>query len=193
VSKIEIEKETKTQGAPPKVVTVIEFEIKNGKCIPKIGKNTADINGNNVVTTIFDTNLCRELEKYFESNKDLNKCFDPKSKENKAVESLLEKNGYNTTDITQKMAQHTSVLSRYSYSVEQKILTGTSKTFDITSKNSDNENKKMLGLLGGSPLISGYMILNDCYEKGLKEVALDEEVWKIKTTESKKIAPTIEK
>lgn len=177
ISKIEIEKITKTPGAPPKVLTTINFEIKNNKCVPKIGHNSANINGNDVTTTIFDTNLCKELGKYFETNKELNKCFDPKSKENQAIQSLLAKNGYDTSKITQKIAQFTPVLSRYSYSIEQKILTGSSKTFDFMSSNSENENKKMLGILGGSPLISGYMILNDCYEKGLKEVSEDASVW----------------
>ncbi|MCK5074618.1 MAG: hypothetical protein KAQ98_14405 [Bacteriovoracaceae bacterium] len=109
----------------------------------------------------------------------MDKCFDPKSKENKAVESLLKKAGYDTTAITQQFAQFTPTLQRYSYSVEQKILAGTSKTFDFMSKNSDQENKQMLGILGGSPLVSGYMILNDCYEKGLKEVISDDAVWSL--------------
>ena len=40
----------------------------------------------------------------------------------------------------------------------------------------------MLGLLGGSPLISGYMILNDCYEKGLKQVLRDDDLWNVEGT-----------
>jgi len=96
----------------------------------------------------------------------------------------LAKNGYDTNKITQKMAQFTPVLSRYSYSVEQKILTGSSKTFDFMSSNSDEENKKMLGILGGSPLISGYMILNDCYERGLRTLMTDKSVWITEGSES---------
>ncbi len=98
------------------------------------------------------------------------------------MESLLKKSGYKPAEITQKMAKLTPVLSRYSYTVEQKILTGLTTTFDTQATNSDTENRQMLGLLGGSPLISGYMILNDCYEKGLKQVLRDDDLWNVEGT-----------
>lgn len=189
ISAIEIEKITKTAGRPFKVTTLITFDVKNDKCIPKIAHNHSKINDRDITTTIFDTGLCKNLEEYFNSNKDLNKCFDPNSKENQEVKSLLKKNGYDTAEITQKMSQFTPILARYSYSIEQKILTGTSKAFDLLSSNSDDENKKILGILGGGPLISGYMILNDCYEKGLKPLISDNFVWSVPTGQSKTTSP----
>ncbi len=71
VDHIEIEKITRVSGAPTKVSTRISFEIRNNKCTPKIGKSTIDVNGNNIVTTIFDTSLCKELEEYFKEKENV--------------------------------------------------------------------------------------------------------------------------
>ncbi len=177
IGEITVESNTQTPGAPPKVLTKITFDIKNNKCIPVVAHKSTNFNGNDIKGTLFDTELCKKIEDYFDSNKNLNRCFDPKSKENLAMKRLLERNGYNMRSIVQKVAPFTPVMNRYMYSIEQKILTGSSEVFDFRSSNTDKENKEMLGVLGGSPLISGHMILNDCYDRGLKPLLLDDSVW----------------
>ena len=182
IGSVEVTLTSQAPGAPSKVTSTINFNIVNGKCVPQVGHNETTFKGEKINTTIFDMNLCRDIEKFFNANSDIKKCFDLDSSENKAIRKIFDKNGYEEKGIVQQMTKLMPAMQRYGNSVEQRIFVGSKAPFDVVPPNTSASSKRLLGMSGGSPLISSYMILNDCYERGFEQVLSDDHVWRKEDT-----------
>ena len=173
-------------NTPSQIVSDIKFEIENNYCVPKKGKAKVFLkDGTRVESTTFDTRLCKDINDFFskEKNKDLKKCLDLESKESKELVRIFEGNGYKEEDVKLSFEGNaTPIFNRYSYSVEQKILTGHKPTafmFNMTEKQVEH----LPGVFGGSPVVAASMILNDCIEKGIGKVLSDQDVWRAQKKE----------
>lgn len=166
------------QGVLSKNISTIEFDVNNGKCFPAYAYRDVNAgNGKTLKATLFNSGLCKKIQDFLNNNKSITQCLDSISKENKEMVKIFEENGYYTDNLRKEYLPYTALLERTSYSVEQKIISGDSPSFDYLSKGNEEVNRRVMGMTGGSPVISGYMILNDCYEKGLKSVISDGKIW----------------
>lgn len=169
---------TNNQGPLLGTVQTIKFKYSNDKCYPEIAHSKFAIRGQKIKSTIFDTKFCKNIKDFFEKNKSLDRCFNVTSPANKAISELFKQNGYDINELVGKFATITPFMNQYNFSVEQKILSSSSNIFSPFTFGNKKANKTTLGALGSSPVISAYMILHDCYEKGLSSSIEDKTIWK---------------
>ena len=158
--------------------STIQFNIQNGKCYPMVSHAEFKVNNEDIKATVFDTKLCKNIHDYFANNKSLSKCLDPDSKEGKEINEIFKKSGFDSNQLRSSFAKITPVLERTTHSVEQKIIAASPNTYDLLGLSNHELNKRSMAMSGGSPQMSAYMILNDCYERGLRSTIMDEALWK---------------
>jgi hypothetical protein len=173
-------------------VTTISFDYNNDKCIPSIATNTFELNGTEVTSTVFDTRLCKEINDFFLSKPKLTECLKADSDASKSISRIYDRHGYNQSvnagNVTLGQVQ-LQTQNRYSYSVEQRVLTGSNALVNQMPGADQARQNRILGVLGGNPTISAYMILKDCEEKGLAPTINDPSVWE--TVNTGAIAPVV--
>jgi hypothetical protein len=161
--------------------SVVGFESVDGKCFPSYGgvensfsDKRMDPNGpqeRSLTSTLFDSQLCYDIKKFFDKNPKVQSCFSGNSKEDKEMKTLFKENGFEMDQVVKDNYEfardYYQASAPYNYSVEQRMILANPKVAPQIMSFNAKENKTLFKLLGDTPLLSAHRILMDCYDKGL--------------------------
>lgn len=163
---------------PEEASSIIYLDFKDGKCFPSFSVVEQAFGDKYLESTLFDTQLCRDINQFFKDNKDAAACFDGKSKINKKMLALFSKNNFDQDRILREHYQMAPQSNNYGLSVEQRMIMSNPAAAPQVPTHSYNDRQTLFKLLGDNPLLSAHRILMDCYEKGLGRAINDDELFK---------------
>lgn len=164
-------------GMPDEAKSVVYFSTHKGKCFPSMSLVEQSFHDEYFSSTLFDTQLCYEINKFFKENKDVAQCFDNNSEKSKKMLQIFENNDYAQDKI---LAEHYRLVpqsANYGLSVEQRMLLSQPNAGPNIPGFSAQDRMDAFKVLGDSPLMAGNRILMDCYEKGLGSTINDNEIF----------------
>ena len=158
--------------------STIKFEIKNGQCVPLESKNTAltepKKDGKKTETTNFNINLCKDIDDFLKKNPEAASCF--KKDLNDKITSVFDK----YLDNENRSYPYLGYSGAGNFfggpgaygisSLEDKF-----DTLGVAKFSSNNSGK--LKAIGSSPVITGHVILQNCYSQGLGSFIDDPSIW----------------
>tara|TARA_Y100000782_G_scaffold84715_1_gene91832 strand:- start:25786 stop:26742 length:957 start_codon:yes stop_codon:yes gene_type:complete len=171
--------------------TTTKIEIKNGQCVPsnQVSHNLVEprVDGRTITSNLFDMKLCKDLEQFIDDNPEAAACFDPKL--NKQVSSIFS-NYQQRSGSTFAVGGGIGGFNAGFPGVSTGLYGRVDSLINMENQLWGNEEykKNIRKYSGRSPIISGHMILQDCYISGLGSFIKDPKIWKegdIDTTKSK--------
>ena len=165
--------------------TIIDFEVKNGQCIPVEAKSFFLIDSNSKTTmeksTLYNLKLCKDIYDFFNKHPNARSCFSDGL--NKQMTSIFKKH-VNTDEasIEEKMGitphyyGNSSLESQVKNSLLNPINPTTNPLLPPIEPSVQLRNTRIS--LAMSPIIASHGILRDCYKRGLSRFITDPTIWK---------------
>lgn len=177
----------------------IDFDIKNGKCIPsKINQSfytEPKKNGDSVSITLMDTQLCRDVNEFIKANPEASACF--RKDINDRMGMIFKKHAPNYQQEASNIMSTGNPfggfgggyggfgmlggggfggMGGFAYnSLATNVLSGDEQFLKNTS---DVDYLEIKRRFGNTPVMNGQRILQSCFDNGIRNIIEDESIWK---------------